>query len=65
LITLFAPIIFAVIYLWVFKEILDLRWLQAILAVIISVICVMILSLIFGMMFSAIFKPPWAPHFRF
>lgn len=65
LLTLFAPLIFAVIYLWVFKEILDLGWLHAILAVIISVICVMILSLIFGAMFSAVFKPPWAPHFRF
>lgn len=65
LLTFFAPLIFVAIYLWVFKELLDLGWLQAILAVIISVLCVMILSLIFGAMFSAIFKPPWAPHFRF
>lgn len=65
LLTIFAPLIFAVIYLWVFKELLDLRWLHAILAVIISVVCVMILSMIFGGMFSTIFKPPWAPHFRF
>lgn len=65
LITIFSPLIFAIIYLWVFKEILDLGWLHAILAVIISVACVMILSMLFAMIFSAIFKPPWVVDFRF
>ncbi|MEM2726701.1 MAG: hypothetical protein QXV61_00385 [Archaeoglobaceae archaeon] len=65
LITLFSPLIFAIVYLWVFKELLDLGWLHAIVAVIISVACVMVLSAIFSMIFSAIFKPPWIAHFRF
>ncbi|MDI9610129.1 MAG: hypothetical protein QFX36_02250 [Archaeoglobales archaeon] len=65
LMTLFSPLIFAIVYLWVFKELLDLGWLNAIVAVIISVVCVMVLSAIFSMIFSAIFKPPWIAHFRF
>ncbi|MDI9642300.1 MAG: hypothetical protein QFX37_02120 [Archaeoglobales archaeon] len=65
LMTLFSPLIFAIVYLWVFKELLDLGWLNAIVAVIISVACVMVLSAIFSVVFSAIFKPPWIAHFRF
>ncbi|MCX8172109.1 MAG: hypothetical protein N3D09_00655 [Archaeoglobaceae archaeon] len=65
LLSLFSPIIFLVIYLWVFKEILDLGWLRAIFTVAIGVACVMILSIIFTIIFSAIFKPPWIPEFRF
>ncbi|MEG9194834.1 MAG: hypothetical protein V6S10_05885 [Candidatus Methanoglobus sp.] len=67
LIDLIAPLIFVVIYLWVFKEILDLGWSHAIFAVIISVACVMLLSMIFSMLFYAIFRPPWLllQHFRF
>ncbi|MCS7143704.1 MAG: hypothetical protein NZ879_01645 [Archaeoglobaceae archaeon] len=65
LLILFSPLIFALIYLWVFKEILDLGWLHAIVAVLISVACVMVLTAIFSMIFSAIFKPPWLINFRF
>lgn len=65
LLSLFSLLIFVIIYLWVFKELLDLGWLHAIIAVLISVACVMILSAIFSMIFSAIFKPPWITHFRF
>jgi len=61
LIDLITPVIFVLIYLWVFKEILNLGWLHAIFAVIVSVACVMLLSIIFSMFFSAIFKPPWIP----
>ncbi len=65
LIGLVAPVIFALVYLWVFKELLDLGWFHAIFAVIISVACVMLLSIIFSTLFSAIFKPPWIPHHHF
>lgn len=67
ILTLLSPLIFAILYLWVFKELLDLGWLHAIFAVIISIVCVMLLSVIFGVLFSAIFKPPWVPqvYFRF
>lgn len=60
-----SPLIFALLYLWIFKEILDLGWLHAIFAVIISILCVIVLSMIFSIIFSTIFRLPWIPNFRF
>lgn len=60
-----SPLIFVLIYLWVFKELLDLGWSDAILAMVISVAFVMLLSAIFSLSFSAFFKPAWLPNFRF
>ncbi len=58
---LLSPLVFILFYLWVFKELLDLGWLQALLAVVLSVGCVMLLSAIFGSLF-VFFKPLWIPH---
>ncbi|MCS7130117.1 MAG: hypothetical protein NZ872_01710 [Archaeoglobaceae archaeon] len=65
LLAMISPLIFALIYLWVFKEILDLGWIYAILVVLISIACVMLLSIVFIILFSAFFKPPWIPGFGF
>uniref|UniRef100_A0A7C3MBM6 Uncharacterized protein n=1 Tax=Archaeoglobus fulgidus TaxID=2234 RepID=A0A7C3MBM6_ARCFL len=58
---LLSPLVFILLYLWVFKELLDLGWLHAFIAVVLSVGCVMLLSAIFGFLF-AFFKPLWIPH---